>query len=264
MVSILFALDGLSELDLSHGTVLLLLFMGLASLVSYILRASRAANPLFSLTLFKVRTFSIGILGNLFARVGSSAMPFLIPLLLQLSLNYSPFQAGLTMLPLAIAAILAKRLVSPVVRRMGYRNFLVYNTLGVGFGMASFALVTQHQPAWLRIAQLFLFGTINSMQFTAMNTLTLKDLDKAKASGGNALFSMVQMLALSFAVAVAGALLSALMAHYDVRLRPEMALRAFHVTFLCMGGITCTSAWIFWQIPRQLKAKVDQTVSLEA
>ncbi len=167
------------------------------------------------------------------------------------------------MLPLALAAIVAKRFVSPIVRRIGYRNFLVYNTLAVGFGMASFALMTPEQPTWLRIIQLLIFGTINSMQFTAMNTLTLKDLDRANASGGNALFSMVQMLALSFAVAVAGALLAAFMDRFDVHLHPEWTLRAFHATFLCMGGITCTSAWIFWQIPQKLRAKPDQTVSLE-
>ena len=263
MVAILFAFDGLSELDLSHGVVLLLLFLGLASLVSYILGASKRANPLFSLSLFKVRTFTIGILGNLFARVGSSGMPFLIPLLLQLSLGYSPFQAGLTMLPIAIAGIMAKKIVTPMVTRIGYRKFLLINTLLVGLGMASFALITPAQPSYLRVIQLFLFGIVNSMQFTAMNTLTLKDLEKAKASGGNALFSMVQMLSLSFAVAVSGALLSAFMEHFNVHLRPELALNAFHTTFLCMGGITCTSAWIFWQIPDKMKTRSDQAVSLE-
>lgn len=263
MVALLFALDGLSDLELSHGTVLLLLFLGLASLVSYVLRAQRSPNPLFSLSLFKVRTFSVGILGNLFARVGASGMPFLIPLMLQLSLGYSPFAAGLTMLPIAIASIMAKKIVTPLVLRSGYRKFLVINTLLVGIGMASFALITTLQPTWLRIVQLFLFGVVNSMQFTAMNTLTLKDLDKSKASGGNAMFSMVQMLALSFAVAVAGALLSAFMDQFNVHLHPELALQAFHTTFLCMGGITCTSAWIFWQIPENMKVKADQTVSLE-
>ena len=42
----------------------------------------------------------MGLLGNLFARIGSGAMPYLLPLLLQLSIGYSPAQAGLLMLPL--------------------------------------------------------------------------------------------------------------------------------------------------------------------
>lgn len=248
MVAFSLGLEGLADMHFSHGTVLVLLVLGMACLAAYVLRALRMKYPLFSLSLFEVRTFSIGIVGNLFARVGSSAMPFLIPLFLQLCLGYEPFAAGLTMLPIAVAGILAKRLVPPLIARSGYRNFLIANTLLVGVGMASFGAVGVHQPAWLRILQLFLFGIVNSMQFTAMNTLTLKDLPKSKTSGGNTLFSMVQMLAMSFAVAAAGTLLAAFTTRYNVAEHPESILKVFRATFLCMGGITCTSAWIFAQL----------------
>ncbi|RZA04791.1 MAG: DHA2 family efflux MFS transporter permease subunit, partial [Proteobacteria bacterium] len=264
MVSISLALDGLADLHLSHGIVLLLLVFGTAALASYALRALHLSHPLFSLSLFRVRTFTIGVLGNLFARVGSSSMPFLIPLFLQLCLGFEPFAAGLTMLPIAVAGILAKKIVGPIIKQTGYRSFLIGNTILVGLGMASFAGVSIHQPGWLRIIQLFAFGIVNSMQFTAMNTLALKDLPKGETSGGNTLFSMVQMLAMSFAVAAAGALLSAFMERFNVKENPEMALRAFHAAFLCMGAVTCTSAWIFWQLSPDITLTKRDTVSLEA
>ena len=44
------------------------------------------------------------------------------------------------------------------------------------------------------------FGAVNSLQFTAMNTITLKDLDGSMASSGNTLLSKVQMLAMSMGV----------------------------------------------------------------
>jgi len=264
MVSVSLALDGLAELHLSHGLVLLLLVFGCAALAGYVLRALHLSHPLFSPSLFRVRTFTIGVLGNLFARVGSSAMPFLIPLFLQLCLGYAPFAAGLTMLPIAVAGILAKRIVGPLIKRTGYRSFLIGNTLAVGLGMASFSLFSANEPEFVRILQLFLFGIVNSMQFTAMNTLALKDLPKGETSGGNTLFSMVQMLAMSFAVAAAGALLTSFLERYNVKENPEMALRAFHATFLCMGAITCTSAWIFWQLSPEVRANKRDVVSLEA
>ena len=46
-----------------------------------------SARPLFPLALFKVHTFSVGLLGNLFSRMGSGGMPYLIPLLLQVALG---------------------------------------------------------------------------------------------------------------------------------------------------------------------------------
>ena len=249
MVMISFALDGLSELGFQQATVLLLVIFGLSTLAAYWLHARRYARPLFSLRLFSSQTYSIGLLGNLFARIGSSSMPFLIPIFLQISLGYSPFDAGMTMIPVALAGIYAKRLATPLILRWGYRQTLVLNTLCVGIMMASFALITVEQPKWMRILQLLIFGTVNSLQFTAMNTLTLKDLETRLASSGNSLFSMVQMLAMSFGVAAAGALLSTFTQHYGPQDGGSMALQAFRATFLCMGLITCSSAWIFWQLP---------------
>lgn len=253
MVFISFALDGLSELGFPHATVLVLLIFGLASLSSYWLHASRTKEPLFSLQLFKSQTYSIGLMGNLFARIGSSSMPFLIPLLLQVSLKYSPFEAGMTMIPVALAGIFAKRLATPLIVKMGYKNVLVGNTILVGLAMASFALFNPHHPTWLRIIQLLFFGTVNSIQFTAMNTLTLKDLGAKYASSGNSLFSMIQMLAMSFAVAAAGALLSTFAKKFGAYEDGVFAIQAFRWTFVCMGVITCSSAWIFWQLPSDLK-----------
>ncbi|HEX7673334.1 MAG TPA: multidrug transporter subunit MdtD [Bdellovibrio sp.] len=253
MVCISFSLDGLSELGFQHATVLMLLIFGLSALTSYWLHASRRPNPLFSLSLFKSDTYTIGLLGNLFARIGSSSMPFLIPLLLQVSLKFSPLEAGMTMVPVALAGIFAKRLATPLIVKMGYRKVLVSNTICVGLAMASFALFSPSEPYLIRLIQLLFFGTVNSVQFTAMNTLTLKDLDFKLASSGNSLFSMIQMLAMSFAVAAAGALLSTFAKHYGVAQGQEFAIEAFRATFVCMGIITCSSAWIFWQLPPDLK-----------
>jgi EmrB/QacA subfamily drug resistance transporter len=245
MTSISLSLDGLSELGMRHATVLVLLILGLACLAAYWLRAARRPDPLFPLELFKVNTFSVGILGNLFARIGSGCMPFLIPLLLQLTLGYTPVQAGMMMVPVALAGIAVKRVGTPLIQRFGYRRVLLVNTMLVGTAISSFALVSANEPLWLRLVQLTLFGAVNSMQFTAMNTLALKDLEGKLASSGNGLLSMVMMLSMSLGVAAAGALLSAFVELLGDKSRP---LSAFHGTFICMGLITAMSAFIFAQL----------------
>lgn len=247
MVAISFALEGIGELGLRRAVVLVLLVFGLASLCAYWLHATRAQTPLFSPTLFRVRTYSIGLLGNLFARSGIASMPFLLPLVLQVSLGFSPFEAGVTMIPIALAALAMKRLVTPLIGAFGYRKVLVSNTVLVGAMIASFALMSPEQPAWLRMVQLFCLGAVNSLQFTAMNTVALKDLGPEQASSGNGLLSVVQMLAMSFGVAVAAALLSTFNEAFAVAQNGQ-ALRAFQATFVCIGIITCASSWIFWQL----------------
>ncbi|HEU6454302.1 MAG TPA: MFS transporter, partial [Roseateles sp.] len=246
MVAISLALDGLSGLGLRQASVLVLMIFGLASLTAYWLHALRRPDPLFSPQLFRVGSLRIGLLGNLFSRLGSSCMPFLIPLLLQVTLGYSPAEAGMMMLPVAIASMSMKRMTTPLIQRHGYRRVLVVNTLLVGLAMASFAFTAPGQPLALRIVQLALFGAVNSMQFTAMNTLTLKDLEPGIASSGNSLLSMVQMLAMGMGVAAAGAVLAAFTAFFGGD--RGQTLDAFRATFGCMALITMASAGIFWQL----------------
>ncbi|HEY0180153.1 MAG TPA: multidrug transporter subunit MdtD [Dokdonella sp.] len=247
MVALSLSLDGLSELGLHHATVLVLLIFGMASFVAYWLHATRTPKPLFSPQLFRVHTFRVGVLGNLFSRIGSGSMPFLIPLLLQVSLGYSPRDAGMMMIPVALAGMASKRLVVPLIKELGYRRVLIGNTLLVGFAMASFALISPGQPLWLRIVQLAFFGMVNSLQFTAMNTVTLRDLEGELASGGNGLLSMVMMLSMSLGVATASGLLATFTEAFGSE-RGVAVLPAFHATFVCVGLVTAASAWIFWQL----------------
>jgi hypothetical protein len=246
-VTISFALGGHTELGIQQGTVLVLVILSLGCFVAYGLHAMREPQPIFSLDLFKIRTFSVGLLGNLFARIGSNAMPYLIPLLLQLSLGYSAFEAGLMMLPVAAAGMTSRQLVTWLIKRYGYRRVLVKNTVLVGLAMASFSLTSVGYPLWLRLVQLAFFGGVNSIQFTAMSTLTLKDLGAGGASSGNSLFSLMQMLSMSLGVTVAGALLATFTGVIS-RATEANTLPAFHATFLCVGIVTAGSSWIFAQL----------------
>jgi EmrB/QacA subfamily drug resistance transporter len=258
MVAISASLDGRTELGIGHATVLVLLILSLAAFVAYGLHAVRAPQPIFSLDLFKIHTFSVGLLGNLFARIGSGAMPYLIPLLLQVSLGYTAFEAGLMMLPVAAAGMSSKRLVTKLIMKYGYRPVLVTNTVLVGLAMASFSLTSAGQPLWLRVVQLAFFGGVNSMQFTAMNTLTLKDLGTGGASSGNSLFSLVQMLSMSLGVTVAGALLATFTGLLP-RVTAVNSLPAFHATFLCVGIITAGTSWIFAQLSPGIRRPAKKT-----
>ena len=246
MVALSLGLDGLSGLGMGQAAVLLLMVFGLASVAAYWLHAARVPQPLFSPHLFAQPSLRIGLLGNLFARLGSGSMPFLVPLLLQVSMGYSPLQAGMMMLPVAVAGMGAKPLAMWLIDRMGYRRVLVGNTLAVGVVMASFALTSPDHPWALRVAQLALFGAVNSLQFTAMNTVTLKDLAPDMASSGNSLLSMVQMLAMGMGVAAAGAVLGAFTALWGGA--AGQTLPAFHATFACMGLMTMAAAGIFAQL----------------
>ncbi|MBC7384889.1 MAG: multidrug transporter subunit MdtD [Cryobacterium sp.] len=262
MIAISLALEGVSDFGFAHATVLLLVVLGFAALTAYALHASRDPRALFHLDLLRTRSFSIGLLGNLFSRVGSAAMPFLIPLLLQMNLGYTPVQAGSTMIPIAAAAILCRRFATPFITRIGYRRFLIANTWILGASIMSLAFISPREPAWLRLIQLVIFGTVNSLQFSAMNSLTLKDLEAKHTGSGNSLLSMTQMLAMSFGVANAGALLTTFNTYFLANGRTP--IHAFQATFICLGAITAMSTFVYYQLGRnthnQPKAAVPDSL----
>ncbi|XAH26125.1 multidrug transporter subunit MdtD [Xylophilus sp. GW821-FHT01B05] len=228
-----------------------LLLLSLAAVLLYVPYARRRSDPLFRLSLFREPNFSVGLIGNLVCRVGSSAVPFLLPLLMQLELGYSPLQSGLMLLPAALAGVVAKSWIAPLVRRYGYEAFLLVNTVVVGLSITAFALISSATPLALEIAILAIFGASNSMQFAAMNSVTLKGLSIKDAASGNSLFSMVQMLAIGLGVSIGGGLVQAMGSHVD------SAITAFRISFVCVGVITLASALVFRRLgktPRALPA----------
>lgn len=246
MVAASFSLQAIGERTLSVTSSLLLLGAGLAMMAAFWLHAGRHAQPLFRRQLFTIHSYAVGLMGNLFARLGSGAMPFLTPLFLQVALGFPPTTAGLFMVPSVLGAMASKAIVERIVDRLGYRRVLTINTLLLGLLIASFARIEPGVSPISLALQMFVFGAINSLQFTAMNTLTLSDLSGPSAGEGNALLSVVMQLSMSLGVAAAGALL--------LELAPTAAtpgsgtLQAFHRTYACIGVLGALATVIFLQL----------------
>ncbi|XHS76423.1 multidrug transporter subunit MdtD [Burkholderiaceae bacterium UC74_6] len=258
------ALQALGERMLSSALAVLGLAAGLACLSAYWLHAARTPAPLFNPAVFSVSTYRIGLIGNLFARLGSGATPFLTPLFLQLGLGFTPSEAGLSMIPAVLGAMVVKAWATGLIRRLGYRRVLVGNTLLLGALIASFALVPRDVGhVWL-FFHLGVFGLVNSMQFTAMNALTLSDLGPETASSGNSLLAVVMQLSMSLGVASSSLFL--LLFSGGQSGLPEAQtdlLPAFHLTYIAIGAMAALAAFIFAQL-RPQEGRTDGEVSVMA
>lgn len=222
---------------------LLILFSGALLMLVYVWHAKKHSNPLIKLSLFDNRTFSIGILGNIFSRLGTGCVPFLIPLMLQVGFGYPAIIAGCMMAPSAIGALLAKSFIARVLSLFGYRRVLIVVTLVIGIMIMLFSLQTPERSLWLFILPLLFLGIFMSTQFTSMNTLTLGNLDDDQASSGNSILAVTQQLSVSFGVAISAAVLR----FYEGKEYGNM-IDNFHYTFLTMGFITLLSSVIFMQL----------------
>lgn len=218
----------------------LVMIGGILLILSYIYHARRAVSPLIPLPLFKTRTFSIGIIGNVTSRLGTGCVPFLMPLMLQVGFGYSALIAGCMMVPTALGALVAKSTVTKVLRQFGYRKTLFSITVLLGIMIAQFSLQSPGNALWLLVLPLFVLGMAMSTQFTAMNTITLADLSDEHASSGNSVLAVTQQLSISFGVAVSAAVLLAFKGNESLN-----TVEQFHYTFLSMGGVTLLSSLVF-------------------
>ena len=247
MVGLVLGIENIAEPQYSSWISISLLAVGTVAALLYAYHAHNHQNALFHGRLFSYKIFSIGILGNFFARLGSNAIPFIFPLMLQVAFGLEPFTTGLMMTPLVIGSLVSKPIIRPLIQRVGYRRFLLINTILVGLCIASFSLMTAATPLWFKILHLFVFGTINSLQFVGMNTLTLKDLPQQDASSGNSFLSMIMMLSMSIGIALAGTLINIFEQYFS----STSITTAFHATLISLGCINAITAIIFWQIPKQ-------------
>ena len=220
---------------------LALLFGGL-----YILYAKRVNYPLINLNLFSIRTLRIGLLGNLLTRLGIGSVPFLLPQMLQIAFLHTSTESGMIMMVSAISTIIAKSQVVRLVHRFGYKNILIVNTIILGFVIAMFALPDKTTPLYLLIPILVMYGSVNSIQMSSMNTISLADLTPDVASGGNSLLAITQQLSMSFGVSV-GALILRTTESANWLTGGDIET-SFRYTFLILGIITLLASSIFSQL----------------
>ncbi len=68
---------------------------GAAFLFAYVLHARRTPAPVMDLSLLALPTFRAGVVGGFVFRVGAGALPFLLPLMLQVGFHKTPLESGL-------------------------------------------------------------------------------------------------------------------------------------------------------------------------
>ena len=155
-----------------------MLALSLVLLAGYGLHATRIKFPLLNTALFKIRTFRASVSGSFFTRLGIGGVPFLLPLLYQVGLGFSPIQSGLLIMPQAAAAMSMKLTMPKILAKLGYRIVLVSNTVILGLLLMLFATIGVNTPWWVIAIQAFCYGFFTSLQYTSMNTLVYADINE--------------------------------------------------------------------------------------
>jgi EmrB/QacA subfamily drug resistance transporter len=250
-----YVLEIFGEHALSAREMSGLLVMSLVLLAGYGIHADSLKFPLLQLKLFRIRTFRAAAGGGFFTRLGIGGVPFLLPLLYQVGLGFTPIQSGLLVMPQALAAMSIKPFMPGLLRRIGYRGVLISNTVIIGVLLMVFATIGLRTPVWAIVLQAFLYGGFTSLQYTSMNTLVYADIEDPDASSASSIASTMQQMSISFGVAIAGLSTAFFIpsSHSD----PAEMISGIHKALVALGILTIASTIVF----RSLKSDDGNNVS---
>lgn len=230
---------------LPGSVITAMIVVGVACIGTYVWHARRAAFPAVDLNLLKIPTFRISITGGTLTRMGIGALPFLLPLMLQLGFGYSPLVSGLVTFASAAGALTMRFTATQIIRYFGYRRTLVFNTFLTAATLAINAIWRPSTPLSLIFTVLLLGGFFRSLQFSAVNTLGYSDIPAALMSRATPFASMAQQFAMSLGVGIGAMLLRlTLVARHTVHL----GATDFTPAFLGVGVIALCAVPIFLQL----------------
>ena len=199
-------------------TVLTLLIGGLALLVAFVGVEHRSASPMFELSLFEIRPFTMGNIASLLSSIGRGGLQFMVVIWLQgiwlplhgYSFERTPLWAGIYMLPITAGFLVAGPVSGWLSDRYGARPFA---TGGMLIAAATFALLLT-LPAnfsYPAFGALLFFNGIGFGLFAAPNTTGIMNAVPARlrgsASGMRATFmnsGTLLSIGLFFSLMIAG------------------------------------------------------------
>ncbi|MBU1334257.1 MAG: MFS transporter [Alphaproteobacteria bacterium] len=233
----------LPALPLVYGY--LTIAIGAVSGIFYFLHAKRTTFPLLDPALLRHKLFRASILGGSFFRIGVGAVPFLLPLMLQLGFGLNPFQSGAITFVSAIGAIMSKFIAERVFARFGFPRILGFAALFGGLLIAAQGLFSIDTPIPVMMAVLLAGGVLRSVFFTGTNALGYADVSDEEASQATAIVAVCQQLSIAFGVAVAGGILEV-----STRMHGgELSLFDFQLAFFVVGGLSALAGLIYWRLP---------------
>jgi EmrB/QacA subfamily drug resistance transporter len=250
---LMFGFEALGRNTLPDFVVAALLIVGAASIAGYVRYARRNPHPIIDLSLLRIPTFRSGVYGGFLFRIAIGALPFILPMMLQLGFGLSPFHSGLLTFASAAGAMCMKLTAGPALRRFGFRKTLIGNAVLSGGFVMVYGLFRPDTPGFLIWGLLLVGGFFRSLQFTAINTLAMADIPQSRMSQAASFSAIAQQLSLTVGVAI-----GAMVLHFTIAWSGNATATAsdFPPAFFLVGALAAVSIMFYLPLPANAGAEV--------
>jgi EmrB/QacA subfamily drug resistance transporter len=254
LAGLMFGLEALGRGVLPWPVSVALLGGGGLAALGYARHARVCPHPIIDFALMRIPTFRAAMLGGLFFRISLGAIPFLVPLMLQVGFGLTAFVAGLIGCAGAAGALTMKLVAAPLLRLVGFRRVLLANTVLSALFLIGYGLFEPATPHLIIVAVFLVAGFFRSLQFTALNTMCYADAPAAMMSRATSLVGVAQQVSQSLGVGLGATAL-----HLTLALRGESGLGpdSFDPAYAVIGLVSLLALAFFLPLAPDAGAEVS-------
>jgi MFS transporter, DHA2 family, multidrug resistance protein len=191
------------------GEVLAPLLGGLAVLALFVLQQRRSREPVLDVALFRNPAFSAACAAVTLVFFALFGAVFFLSFYLQYARAYTPLEAGVRLLPVAVAMMVLAPRSAVLVRRFGAKAVCAGGLLLVALSFGSYALVDQTTSIWAVSLLLLLQGAGMANVMAPATESIMSTVPRERAGAGSAVNTTVRQVGGALGVAVLGSVLSA-------------------------------------------------------
>jgi predicted MFS family arabinose efflux permease len=182
---------------------------GLAVLTLFIWVERRSDHPSLDVSLFRNPSFSAASAAIALAFFALFGATFYLSFYLQLVRDYSPLQAGVRLLPVALAIAFFAPRSAALVQRLGPKAVCGTGMLLVTASFAGYVVLGVDTPIWVLEVLLFVQGAGMANVMAPATESIMSTLPRESAGAGSAVNNTVRQIGGALGVAILGSILSA-------------------------------------------------------
>ncbi|MCG5211648.1 MFS transporter [Streptosporangium sp. KLBMP 9127] len=187
---------------------LLAITVAVVALTAFVIWELRCDHPMLPLELFRDRNFSGSSFSIVLLSFGTGALLLMLTQYLQFVLGYGPLQAGLALVPYAVASAVFNAVGAGLGQRVSNRLLIVtgLGTMGVGFVVMTF--IGPSTGYGTMISGLLVMGVGAGLAGPSAYATLMGAVPQEHAGVGSALNDTVQQVGMALSIAVLGSVLA--------------------------------------------------------
>ena len=188
----------------TSAPVLIAFGLAVVLLVSFVLYELRAKFPQLDPRLFKAAPFTSGVVVIAIAFLCLMGLVYELTLYLQSVRDFSPLDAGLALVPFALALLVVAPIAPRIAEWRGDRLTVMIGMIGLAAGMLVFLATSTDSPFWIVVVGLLLAGAGVSLVQPPASAAMMSSVPAAKAGMASGTNSAIRQIGASFGIAVMG------------------------------------------------------------